>query len=575
MKKILLILSCFIAGTCGIERSFANPVISEALTEGETLSNQAQNNLINNVNGLTLNQSNSNLPVNLYPALHRPFEDFLLNNANPFASPIIEFYKNKIVENNTDPKTILLLITSQTKDFLKVKSSSTDVKNFISTQVTNYLIAEAIKCAAQGALFNLKSPAQLSENSSRGSDYIFAESDTNEWNAIGQTLCNILKYNSLTNFRLQEMNKDERYAYNQFLGFLVWNIGLKDVEKQYQAAFTKAIENKKNDLARAILVQIRNAYYWAMLRNPAKADSLVECYNNFYIKGKFYQKFSMFYLIKPIKAVEDLSELQSLFTNLTLKIDNLGALLPISTPLGNKFDIASKAEQSNLGSKCTASPQGSECYAISGLVPLLAKGLVSAPRLELNIMDSKSLRDVSDKDVTTTTERNTNVHNSQYGSLLQSYTIAYSHLGYMPLEIRQEAGNNMIDIIASNVFPFLPIYFSTLSVYGGNGSHYEMLCRSICETLIKEAVGTIKNKEITNKTLDLVRKRQPQKLQFIELLQKYQPPQSPQSAKNLQSIQQQVDKLADDSYFKATDKNSIDPLLSIFSQRTDDFAYRK
>lgn len=680
MRKFSLILSCFIAGTCGIERSVWAVTITEKdiqLVDILAAENQKRQNALGSI------EENKNNSVRLWQV----FENYAFNECTPYSSEVIYIWQKQEAHKMNSIQAYLCLIREKLQ---------------LPQKALSVALAEGIMSAACGALWNVeidpdKKGHILRPQTEKQSDRdVFA---SNPYETIHKNLCEIKIENDFTNLKVKKMSDDERYVYNQNLGLLVWNAGLNAVETKLKSQLEQALRNKNDNLARAILVQIRNAYYWAMLRNPSKADDLFKQYTELYKTPEF--KFSNSLSIKKIRDIDNLGEkLKPLFESFTgfnsTYLEKNKENVNLSTKLGTKVKSVPAEDQSetlnyvvrrhedfydnsantidltvNIGIKVKAGLTDNSCFAICGSIPLLARGILSDPRLETNIIDIK--------------RKALNIKDNSEGFFEPFAKTAYSHFGYRPLvltkykhlntespaelDLKNKLKNSLNhddeygDIIFedTSIYPFLPIYLSSFSQ-----AHYELFCRNLFEMgvkrEIKKRICNLDGEGITQNLVNAYKNRDTKssKTKLIELLnthqqlknlvdnstdlipykkfqenvisnyingdygkpneaifncddffksiiqelkkpemfnsyelgkvlddnKKYEDNNYTNAQNKLQKIQETiinieteiqklVNKMANDSYFQATPENSIDPLLPMFSQRTDNFAYRK
>lgn len=708
MRKFSLILSCFIAGTCGIERSFAtSPKILSAqdISIPEMMKIQKQEKETGYKELLKIDQS---LPKNLNDSekffqleLERICEDYILNKCTPFNAKIMDWLDQVKNEHLTDLKEkwkFMLNLSGLSRSAFSVSIR----KGILASDHGITLGAEYDPETANRVLCpQTKIEAELNNISEeyRTNFYAFPE---NPFKKAQEDLCNILLINDFTDLKVQEMtiNDPQRYAFNRKIGFAVYNAGLKALEKQLKIQLKQAAQKKEIDLIYAIVEQIRNAYYWAMLRNPSQSENLVNEYE------KQYRKYLEQIPIKKILKINDFSDpnLKFLFTSFnmgeSIEMGNDVQALNPETYLHNKInttplrlkteglELLHKHQKNyldavNIGIKVKDGITDNSCFAICGLAPLLIKGLVIDPRLDFLIMKGQLLNiyQAWEEELKTNEvrypkgENNKYILNGGHGELKEVADIAYSHFGYVPLEICEFYDNQVI-MYESESHPFLPIYLTTLQ-----SDHYEILCRNVFELKAKEemkerilknnipedqdkiliqrlmaaynnAIQTSsKSQELTNlqkfkqDLIDLLLKRrnlinQSNELAYQqEVVENYLQGQycdTPSNINNYQeiieelsslslilesnynidyisskqrqhikealteyetnknkifeqdtskldkeifqidkNIQKLVNSLTKDPYFQATDKNSIDPRLPLFSQKRGSFAYRE
>lgn len=628
MRKFSLILSCFIAGTCGIERSTAKDgvTVQNVIEEGK----KDQENLLNELKAC------SNDSIKLWAH----FEDFALNKNTPYVSKVVSMFRDTILSNmgRIDQKILDKSVISSL--LITIRE---DCK--LNQKALSVALAEGIMSAACGALWNVeidpdrKGHILRPQTETENNIEVFT---SNPYEAIHKNLCEIKIENDLTNLKVKKMSDDERYVYNQNLGLLVWNAGLNAVETKLKSQLEQALRSNNNNLALAILAQIRNAYYWAMLRNPDKTSNLRTKYCKEYSKYKSHFKFKKYFSIEEIKFFSNFSDKET------------SALFQISdevnftkTKLGTQIKKADDVDilLPQLGTKITKGLTGNSCFAISGFAPLLAKGNIIDPRLELNLMEQSD-------------EKNLDIFMDNYGHIDSVAKITESHFGYYI----QEPG------LAAPPYPFLPIH----TVLNDN-RHFEIICRSNFESKIKAELQERNSESFTSNFLKRY-KQEDMRLQLANLLKEYQELQSKnleidseitdviktvkhsyqeqakgevkkndinsrevlekiksyprtiieevkhlsipnnkitiQEEKTIKDINNIINNRAKktsirsiidlvehpifrkleeiqelvkaintskekNSYFQATPENSIDPLLPMFSQRTDNFAYRK
>lgn len=512
MRKFLLILSCFIAGTCGIERSFATSheiLPAQDISISEMMKIQKQEKEAGYEELLRIDKSlqkNLNNSEN-FLQLEKICEDYILNKCTPFNAEIMDWLDQVKNKNFTDKKKWQIMLKSSG---LSRSAFSVSIrKGILASDHGITLGAEYDPETANRVLCpQTKIGVELDDFSEeyRTSFYTFPE---NPFKKAQEDLCNILLINDFTDLKVQKMNINDpqRYAFNRKIGFAVYNAGLKALEKQLKIQLEQAERKKTKDLIYAIVEQIRNAYYWAMLRNPNQSENLVNEYK------KQYKEYFKQIPIKKISKINDFSDpnLKFLFTSFKMEkgtdMGNDVITLGPKTYLNNKIDntsLESKKEglkllgshkkklldAVNIGIKVKDGITDNSCFAICGLAPLLIKGLVIDPRLDFLIMKGQQLNISQDwregQEVNEVCypkgENDKYILNGGQGELKEVADIAYSHFGYVPLEvcIDHNYGNQVL-MYESESHPFLPIYLTTLQ----NG-HYEILCRNVFELKAKE-----------------------------------------------------------------------------------------
>lgn len=666
MKKFLLILSCFIAETCEVEKSFAyNIPIRDMMALEDQRAHLASEQLKNCEND----------PIKLW----KTFKNFVLNQISPYAA-IINSILNKLertdqINDSTNIKTILSLLQKESG---------------FSKQTLSFALYEALLSAGDGALWNVEiDPVNTGsilrpQTEKKDGKNVFAD---NPYKKRHEKLCALAIANDYEGLQYRKMSKEEEYVNNQKLGLIVCNAGLDLVEKQLKNELSQAkndlndeekhfninlklgekldkieqellqidgnfknstnepdinksishkeapktspkkeldpilksiIDQNEQNIAQKkrridyIHKQILNAYYWAMLRNPHKQNLLIGRYTFHYINPQYSTGIS----ITNLNEMPE--ELQPLFYSDNI-IDNTFSDVSIDpTELKYKSDTIDYLRQKGEDPFAIDLDSGLDTYkskstkmhhyAICEFAPLLARGLVINPTLDLGIM-----RILVPEDNTST-------------------KIPHYHFGYAPIKLNPD---NRVHILAW----FLPTYL----LKEEDGCN-RLFCRNFCERQIKEELQQRINQKISKELvqayqndewlkkwiysegLDQKEKQEECKNcrdshdlreQFIQALYAYQDfnievfdgiqkdmyvePDSDDEitdvdAANVNEIEDDneipnvdddefdnllknylnlIEKIENNQKFKATPENSIDPRLPLFSQAPLTFVYRE
>lgn len=270
----------------------------------------------------------------------------------------------------------------------------------------------------------------------------------NLYSSIYKLFCYLKTKWDYSHFKLHSFNDlkwREQYGYNQMLGFNIQNAG-KDVVLQ--------VLQKQLNSGIPVTELCEKADIWSNLLSGEKSIFDLDANNQ---------------------------KLFASFDRNQFKPEAVDSML-LTTILGNEFpqiDPLDLDESTQLGGKTVNSLYDNADFAMAGLLPLLSRGLVTEPRVELGIM-LKNTNWMDGKTLYTSDE---------VGDLSKVSRLAQSHLGYNLIGYNfvkqdEEFKFAALEGVTCDFHPFLPLY-SVLGVIEDDQRCYEYFPQTCVERYIK------------------------------------------------------------------------------------------